>query len=218
MDPIRLQPSRSLLLVWIIEAGFCAVAVGKAVAGLCAVLDYSPDTAFPTAFAAAWILGILIALAYFFSLRYTLDKHHLTKAAGVLWRCRRSIPLDKVTNIAVRQGPIERLLRIGQVWIHTPSSGSDAPEERLIGMRNPNAVRDAIMQRAEAALPATAESALQEKREIVELLSEIRDRLARLERHLVPPDPAAPPVPPPEPETPAAQTGPGAPHATAAKH
>lgn len=187
MDAARFKPSRSLLVGWIAGCGLFAAAVGKAVAGLCAVLAYPPGTGFLAAFATTWVLGILLAVAYFLSLHYTLDKHHITKAAGVLWRCRRSIPLDKITNIAVRQGPLERLLRIGQVWIYTPSSGSDTPEERWIGIRDPAAARDAILQRAEATLPASAEIVLQEQREIVELLTDIRDRLARLEKHLVPP-------------------------------
>jgi putative membrane protein len=188
---------------WVVGAGLGAAAVGKAVAGLCAVMAYPPDTGFLAAFAATWLLGILVALAYFLSLRYTLDRHHITKVAGVLWRCRRSIPLDKITNIAVRQGPIERLLRIGQVWIYTPSSGSDTPEERWVGMPNPTAVRDAILLRAEAVLPATAESALLERREIVALLTEIRDRLVRIEEHLAPPTAASTPsaLPDPTPHT-----------------
>jgi membrane protein YdbS with pleckstrin-like domain len=189
MEPTRFKPSGAQLVAWVAGAGVCAVAVGKAVAGFCAVMAYPPGTGFTPAFVAAWLLGALAALAYFLSLRYTLDKHHLTKTAGVLWRCRRSVPLAKITTIAVRQGPLDRLLRIGQVWIYTPSSGSEVPEERLVGMRDPAAVRDAILQQAEAVLPATTESVLQEKREIVALLSEIRDRLARLEEHLVPPAP-----------------------------
>jgi membrane protein YdbS with pleckstrin-like domain len=188
MDPAQFQPSRLLLVGWIAGCGLVAVAVGKAVAGLCAVLAYPPNTGFTVAFAVAWSVSSLVAVAYLLSLRYTLDKHHVTRIAGVLWRCRRSLPLDKITNIAVRQGPLERVLRIGQVWIYTPSSGSDTPEERWIGMRNPAAVRDAILLRVEARQPASAEDVLQERQEIVALLADIRNRLARVERHPVPPD------------------------------
>lgn len=181
MSRQQFSPSRLLLLCWIVWAGLVAVAVGKAVAGVYTVLSYPPERGFTIGFWAAWGVGVLLALVHFLSLRYTLDAHYLTKASGVLWRHRRSIPLDKITDIEVRQGPLEQLLRFGQVWIHTPASGSDVPEERLVGVRDPHALKDTIVRLTEAELPATAEG---EWREMVALLAEIRDTLSRLDERL----------------------------------
>jgi uncharacterized membrane protein YdbT with pleckstrin-like domain len=147
---------------------------------------YPADRGFAVAFGATALAGVLAATAYFLSLRYALDGHYITKAAGVLWRHRRSIPLDKVTSIDVRQGPVERLLRMGQIWVYTPASGSDAPEERLIGVRDPLAVKEAIVRAAEAELRRAADEALCEARGVRSLLGDIDQRLARLEQHLVP--------------------------------
>lgn len=193
MSRQRISPSRLLLLCWVAWAGVAALAVGKAVAGVCTVMSYPAESGFAVGFSAAWVLGALLALAHFLSLRYTLDGHFLTKASGVFWRHRRSISLDKITSISVRQGPIEQLLRFGQVWIHTPSSGSDVPEDRLLGVRDPQAVKDAIVRLTEAELPATAQETEDERRDLIRLLEEIRDGLSRLEAGLAPDTPALPP-------------------------
>lgn len=184
MNRQQIHPTRWLLVCWILWAGLAAAAVGRALAGVYTVMSYPPNRGFLIGFGVAWALGAVAALAHFLTLRYALDEHGLTKASGVLWRHRRSLPLDKITHIDVRQGPIERLLRFGQIWIYTPSSGSDAPEERLIGIRDPHAMKETIVRLAEARLPATAAAAEEERRTLTGLLAEIRDALLRIEAEL----------------------------------
>ena len=184
MSQHMFAPSRWLLVGWILFAGLAAFAIGKAAAGFCLVLSYSPTRGFALAFGLTWGLFALFAIAYYLSLRYVLDDHYITKTSGVFWRHRRSILLDKITNIDVRQGPVEQLLHLGQVCIYTPTSGGETPEARLPGVRQPQALRDAIVQRAEAELPAAATDVTDERREVVQLLGEIRDRLAQIETHL----------------------------------
>lgn|GEM_PF-3570032 len=191
MDMHSFRPSRWLLVCWIGGVTLVALAVGQASAGVCKVTDYPDDRGFALAFGGSWLLGTLCVVAHYLSLRYGLDGHYVSKAAGVLWRHRRSIPLDKVTSIDVRQGPLEQLLRMGQIRIYTPASGSDTPEETLVGVRDPAAVKATILRAAETELQRSAREALQATREVRQLLDGIHRRVTRIEQHLSP-TPGAP--------------------------
>jgi membrane protein YdbS with pleckstrin-like domain len=186
MDVVSFRPSRWLLACWVVGSGLLAAAIGKAAAGVCTVTAFPVGRGFFLAFGATWLVAALAAAAHFLSMRYTLEGGYVTKAAGVLWRHRRSIPLDKLSSVDVRQGPLERLLRMGQIWIFTPASGSDLPEERLIGVHNPLAVKEAIVRAAQEELQRHATALLRETCEVRKLLAGMHQRLTRLEQYLVP--------------------------------
>ena len=106
----------------------------------------------------------------------------------MLWKKRRSIPLSKITNIDVRQGPFERIFGYGKIWIFTPSTGSALPEEKLLGILKPHEIKQAIIDRTEAAkqpitMPTNG-NAVESPKDIVLLLTDIRDSLHRIEASL----------------------------------
>lgn len=138
-------PSKKLKAIWLISALAGSGFIGAVCAGIALGVESSGSYAFVIGFMVSLALIGGYILLYFPTIRYSVDREYVVSAAGVLWKVKRSIPLDKITNIDIRQGPLERLLGFGQIWIFTPSTGSSIPEEKLIGTEDPYAVKKLIM-------------------------------------------------------------------------
>ena len=79
------------------------------------------------------------------ALRYWLEGTTLRIDEGVLVRQRKSIPLDRITDLTLVQGPLLRLCGIWTLEIQTAGSAQQLPEGKLYGLVDPQAVRDTIM-------------------------------------------------------------------------
>jgi len=88
------------------------------------------------------------------ALRYWLEGSTLRIDEGVLIRKRKSIPLDRVTDVALVQGPFMRLCRIWALQVQTAGSSQQAPEGTLYGLVDAEPARDAIMRARDAAAGA----------------------------------------------------------------
>ncbi len=79
---------------------------------------------------ATWIFllagsGILVALARYLSLRYWVDGGRLVIRSGIVSRQVRTIPLDKIQNVELRQNPIQQLAGVVDFRIET-AAGPEA--------------------------------------------------------------------------------------------
>jgi putative membrane protein len=79
---------------------------------------------------ATWIFflagsGILVALARYLSLRYWVDGRHLVIRSGIVSRQLRTIPLDKIQNVELRQNAIQQLANVVDFRIET-AAGPEA--------------------------------------------------------------------------------------------
>lgn len=106
-----------------------------------------------------WIFGVglLLALLYFFfvapwfprkqvsALKYWLDGSTLRIDQGVYFLKRKSIPLDRVTDIVIVQGPLMRACDIWALQVQTAGAGAQMPEATLLGLREPEVIRDMLM-------------------------------------------------------------------------
>jgi membrane protein YdbS with pleckstrin-like domain len=104
---------------------------------------------------AAWILlgiGISIGLTFFFlwlcpqqanNLHYRLEGDMVRADGGVFFLFRKSIPLERITDVNLIQGPIQRYLGIWAMQIQT--AGSAQCEATLYGVREPEKVREQIL-------------------------------------------------------------------------
>jgi len=184
---LEFRPKRVLLYFRLVGAVIVPLILGSVIGGVACAKDQSGM--------AALIAGIAFFLAainavhtyfYFSSIRYQLDDTHLTSSKGVLWKMKRATPIEKITNTDVRQGPIARLLGVGDVWVFTPSTGALLPEEMLSGVENPHEIRKAILERAEAvrgtALPAGSGATAPDQ--VTGLLKEISATLKSIEAKL----------------------------------
>ena len=113
--------------------------------------------------AAAWGLLGFIAACFLFSalcvlitlfelwlcplqaknLRYRLEGNTLRADSGVFFFSRQSIPLERITDINLVQGPVQRFFGIWAMRIQT--AGSAQCEATLYGVREPEKVREQIL-------------------------------------------------------------------------
>ena len=133
-----------------------------------------------------WLaFGPLWTRRYFASLRCDLTERSVVIARGVLFRREMTIPLDKIQDISIREGPLLAAFGILQLRIETAGQSNAATgksDADLIGLVNARAVRDRILRQRDALdarnagpPPIDAQTAL---------LTEIRDVLLRLESRL----------------------------------
>ena len=124
---------------------------------------------------------------HFHSIRYELDDTNFISSKGVLWKMKRSTPFEKITNTDVRQGPIQRLIGVGDVWVFTPSTGALLPEDMLCGVENPHEVRKEILTRTDSAkggIPAPVTPAGEANGQVLATLREISATLRNIEAKL----------------------------------
>ena len=79
---------------------------------------------------AAWLFvfagsGILVALARYLSLRYWVDRGNLVIRSGIVSRQVRTIPLDKIQNVELRQNAIQQLVSVVDFRLET-AAGPEA--------------------------------------------------------------------------------------------
>ena len=91
------------------------------------------------------------------NLRYRLDGSTLRVDGGVFFLFRKSIPLERITDVALVQGP---LLRFCDIWaMQIQTAGSSQCEATLIGVRDSESVRDLILSRRQSVYGEKSEDA-----------------------------------------------------------
>jgi len=119
-----------------------------------------------------------------------LTERSLNIRRGVLFRVEKNIPLDKIQDLAVKEGPLLRRLGLSSLSIETagssnPQAGADATLSCVI---DAPAFRDAVLNQRDrvvgagasvSAAAASGAAPLEEPQ--AELLVEIRDSLHRIE-------------------------------------
>ncbi len=79
------------------------------------------------------------------ALKYWIQDSTLRIDEGIIFLKRKSIPLDRITDVVLIQGPIMRLGWIWALHVQTAGSNQQGPECVLQGVLAPEAVRDSIM-------------------------------------------------------------------------
>ena len=93
-----------------------------------------------------YICGVAyFAVAWVKMLRYGLTDTTLLINEGIWFKSRKTIPLDKITDLELVQGPLLRVLGMWIIKVQTASTGSQMPAARLIGLVNPEQIREEIL-------------------------------------------------------------------------
>lgn len=85
------------------------------------------------------------------ALRYWLDGSTIRIDQGVFFLKRKAIPLDRVTDVVLSQGPLMRRFGIWALQIQTAGTGHQLAEGVLYGVKDPEAVRDELLAARDAA-------------------------------------------------------------------
>ena len=138
-------------------------------------------------------IGHALTGRYLARLRCVLTEKNLHVARGVLVRQEKTVPLDKITDLAMSHGPIMRTLGLRGLSVETAGQSGPGSLIKLVGIEGTEEFRAAVLAQRErvsgsgGASSATTPAAAVAGEAAVEsgkLLAEIRDALLRIERRL----------------------------------
>ncbi|QDT66865.1 PH domain-containing protein [Calycomorphotria hydatis] len=135
-------------------------------------------------------LGGWITKRYLDTFECYLTAKSLHVKKGWLFRVEKTIPLDKITDLGMTQGPIMRSFGIEQLTIETAGSTAQGALVSLTGVANASDFREAVLaQRDRNSSSSPSESETEPKldqfqKKQLKLLNEIRKSLLRLEDRL----------------------------------
>ena len=118
-----------------------------------------------------------------------LDGMNVKSKRGVVFRSETNVPLERITDVSVHQGPLMRSFGVYKVSVESAGQTQLQGAATIIGVSDPYDFRDAVLQNVEMTkqrtgsesagavdAPAAAGSDVQ-----AELLTEIRDILKRID-------------------------------------
>jgi len=147
------HPSRRFLFANLLSVGLTgAVVVMAPCVFLFVTKLYRQIHFFPVILLALCVVGVMFvayACFHFFTIEYEINDAYVIVSEGFFWKSRRSTPVDKITNVDIRQGPLERLLGVSRIWIFTPSTGALTPEALLEGLEDAWALKSLILSKSE---------------------------------------------------------------------
>lgn len=138
-------------------------------------------------------IGYVLTGRYMERLRCVLTEKNLHVARGVLVRQEKTVPLDKITDLAMSHGPIMRSLGLRGLSVETAGQSGPGSLIKLVGIEGTEEFRAAVLAQRErvgasggaSSAPSPAAAAAGEAAaESGKLLTEIRDALLRIERRL----------------------------------
>ncbi len=135
-----------------------------------------------------WMLiGWIFTKRYYNSLECTLTTKTIEIKKGVLFRVEKTIPLDRIQDLTLREGPLLRALKLSMVEIETAGQsnpqGSDA---KIIGINDAKEFRNTVLKQRDVLLEASAPKLKSEPihSDDKNVLVEIRDSLLNIEKYL----------------------------------
>jgi uncharacterized membrane protein YdbT with pleckstrin-like domain len=99
------------------------------------------------ALAIYWVVGMLISVPYFRSLRYEIQDDEVIVNVGIITHSVKHVPYRTVTNITVKRDIFDRwFFNLGTLTIQTAGmSGQSGAEESLAGLDNVQEVYELVV-------------------------------------------------------------------------
>ncbi|WFO74680.1 PH domain-containing protein [Desulfurococcaceae archaeon MEX13E-LK6-19] len=130
----------------------------------------------------ALIFGIWVSL-YYKSILFRVEEDHVYSRKGIWWVKEKRVPYNLISEVRLRQGPLQRRLGLANIDIFTPATGVQRPELSLFQIDALRAQEVLSYLRYKTGILSSKErkvieeDMLKELREIRRLLEEILDRL-----------------------------------------
>lgn len=143
-----------------------------------------------------WSISQWYYTLYFQKLSCVLTARKLKISKGLLFRTEKAIPLDKITDMQMNQGPLMRHLDLESMSVETAGNAgsSGGALVSLVGIRDSREFREAVLTQRDRVVgsqdlsdrPAAPASGTSEaaSSEALTVLTEIRDTLGRIESRL----------------------------------
>ncbi|MBN4082641.1 PH domain-containing protein [Phycisphaeraceae bacterium AH-315-B13] len=134
-------------------------------------------------------LVYLIRTIEYRNIQCTLLERSLRVRRGVFNKVEKTIPLDKITDLGVLQGPVMRYCGVDAINVETAGqSGVGSALVHLVGIRDAKAFRDAVLEQrdrlADGKIAQASPEAVETSHESTDLIREIRDTLSRIEKKM----------------------------------
>ena len=130
------------------------------------------------------ILGRWVTERYLQHMSCILTDRSVKVSKGILVRQEKTVPLDKITDVALVEGPIMRYLDLQAIKIETAGSSAGAFLQ-IVGIQGTRDFRDAVLAQRDRVSDRKSGSDSQESPTSQhELLEQIRDTLHRIEAKL----------------------------------
>lgn len=143
-----------------------------------------------------WLLvGRFLTERYLERMTCTLTERSLKVTRGILVRNEMTVPLDKITDVGLVEGPVMRFLDLQAVKIETAGQSTAGAAVQLVGIVNARGFRDQVLAQRDlvsdrhgpppSPTASTTEIGSDAGAEGTQaLLTEIRDALVRIEGRL----------------------------------
>lgn len=130
---------------------------------------------------------------YYASLEVLLTTRELHVRRGVLIRQEKSIPLEKITDLAVYQGPVMRRMGLKGIQLETAGQNpSGMALVKIVGLAETDEFRDAVLDQRDKIADRSAADPVPPDGSAETLLREIQQTLLRIEKALTPPQRTSP--------------------------
>ncbi len=133
-------------------------------------------------------IGLAFTKRYLARMDCLLTDKALKVSKGIFFRVEKTIPLEKITDMGMTQGPVMRHFDIFKLTVETAGQSSQGALVSLTGIKDVKAFREAVLNQRDvvsaASSPSAPAAARQEPSDTSALLSEIRDSLLRIETTL----------------------------------
>lgn len=140
--------------------------------------------------ALVWIfIGPIIHRRQYDAHECELTERTLNFRKGFLFRVQKNVPLDKITDLALNEGPVLRYLGLCSLNVETAGGGAGTATGQavLVGIEDALDFRNAVMRQRDrvtsGGVTRTAEATANDTDQTA-LLTDIRDHLARIEARI----------------------------------
>ena len=136
----------------------------------------------------AFLIGPSVHRRQYEALECELTERSLNFRRGFLFRVQKNVPLDKITDLALNEGPILRYLGLCSLTIETAGGGAGTAmgQAALVGIMDPVAFRNAVIRQRDLIVSgqgrAPADVAEPQGSPSGQVLEDIRDSLGRIEK------------------------------------
>lgn len=137
-----------------------------------------------------WLfVGMFFCTRYFNRLECNLTEHTLELKKGYLFRVEKTIPLDKIQDLTLREGPLLRALNLGMLDIETAgqSGAQGSSDAKIVGIIDLKEFRNRVLKQRDIVLLHTSKNQNEYRSEdssSSSILEQIRDTLVRIEKKL----------------------------------
>ncbi len=140
-------------------------------------------------------LPLWLLFGHYFTERYlqhmscTLTDRSLKVSRGILVRQEKTVPLDKITDLGLVEGPLMRYMDLQALSVETAGGSGAGALIQLVGIDGAREFRDTVLRQRDAVVAGSQRSGPEAlasgSPDDAQVLVEIRDALLRIEERLL---------------------------------